>query len=931
MLKRPFFYRSLLAVAIGIGVSGCAQLPSSNHQEQLSSNTKASLPSAEIPYSKFQLDNGLTVIVHEDRKTPMVAVNVWYKVGSKDEQPGKTGFAHLFEHLMFNGSENFQDDFFVPFLSAGATDMNGTTNSDRTNYFANVPTSALDMALWMESDRMGHFAGAISQATLDEQRGVVQNEKRLGENRPYGKTWEYMAKDTFPAGHPYSWTTIGSMDDLNNASLDDVKEWFNTYYGPSNAVIVLAGDIDEKTAREKVSHYFGDIPAGQPLSKQSNWIAKRTEDKRRVIEDRVSQPRILKVWNIPPSGKQAEQELELLATILGDGKNSRLYKRLVQEEKLATSASAWVYSRQLAGQFAIDVQTKPGVDNQKVEGIIQEELNNLLNQGPSQQELKQARFKTMADFVMKTERIGGFGGKSDLLAWGEVYHNDPGFYQKNLDMLAKASVESIQNTGKAWLSSGVYTQVTQPYPEYSVSSDHADRSQLPSIDEVKAPSFPALQQASLPNGMKVVLIERDQSPLVSLRLQFNAGLASHQGYGKGVPDFVLSMLDEGTESRSAQGIQSKLDRLGAKLSTGISNDASYIDLSTLSSSLVGSVELMQDVVMHPVFDPQDIDRLKSARVDQISRETLEPDAMIRRELPDRLYGSGHPYATPETASGTREDIQAVDREELLRYYQEWFRPDNATLIVVGDTQLNQLMPLLEQAFKAWQAPEQPLPKVDFADAQTQVKPRVYLMDQPDAQQSTIVAAQLLPAFSPEQKQEELAFNIVNDLLGGTFTSRINMNLREDKSWTYGARSYGSQALEQRIFRVKTSVQTDKTAPALAEIKKELEGVVSQQPASRAEVLKYKGNRQQQLAGRYETNASLVKAVSQMVTYQLPDNYLEQYYSMIDNISIDSVRSIAHERLTPDHMVWMIVGDLDIIEPEIKALNLGEIQVIKPQA
>jgi zinc protease len=299
----------------------------------------------DMPFQRSVLPNGLTLIVHEDRKAPIVAVNVWYHVGSKNEKPGRTGFAHLFEHLMFNGTENYDKDFFGPLEQAGATDMNGTTNEDRTNYFQNVPTNALDLALWMESDRMGHLTGAISQPKLDEQRGVVQNEKRQGENEPYGKVWDFLTPKLYPANHPYSWSVIGSMEDLDAAKLDDVKDWFQNYYGAANAVVVVAGDIDAATARQKVEKYFGDIPAGPPVARQQAWVAKRTGSQRGIMQDRVPQARIYKVWNVPGWGTRDGDYLNLVSDILSTGKTSRLYKRLVYDEQVATSRHRWTSTK----------------------------------------------------------------------------------------------------------------------------------------------------------------------------------------------------------------------------------------------------------------------------------------------------------------------------------------------------------------------------------------------------------------------------------------------------------------------------------------------------------------------------------------------------------------------------------------------------------
>jgi zinc protease len=374
----------------------------------------------EIPYQKFTLPNGLTLIVHEDHKAPIVAVNVWYHVGSKNEKPGRTGFAHLFEHLMFNGSENYDKDFFGPLERAGATDMNGTTNEDRTNYFQNVPTNAVDLALWMESDRMGHLLGAISQAKLDEQRGVVQNEKRQGENQPYGTVWDFLTPKLYPANHPYSWTVIGSMADLDAAALDDVKDWFRTYYGAANAVIVVAGDIDAKTAKQKVEKYFGDIPAGPPVARQESWIAKRSGSQRGVLQDRVPQARIYKVWNIPGWGTPEADYLNLVSELLSSGKSSRLYKRLVYEEQIATDVSAYLDLREIGSLFVIEATARPGVDLAKVERAADEELRRFLAGGPTPAELRRVKTQFRAGFIRGVERIGGFGGKSDVLAQGEV-------------------------------------------------------------------------------------------------------------------------------------------------------------------------------------------------------------------------------------------------------------------------------------------------------------------------------------------------------------------------------------------------------------------------------------------------------------------------------------------------------------------------------
>jgi len=518
----------------------------------------AAQSAVDVPYERFVLANGLTVLVHEDHKAPIVAVNVWYHVGSKNERPGRTGFAHLFEHLMFNGSEHYDKEYQDPLERAGATDLNGTTNEDRTNYFANVPTSALDLVLWLESDRMGHLLGAITQAKLDEQRGVVQNEKRQNEDEPYGKVWDFLTPRLYPANHPYSWTVIGSMEDLDAAKLDDVKGWFQNYYGPANAVLVVAGDIDVATAKAKVERYFGDIPSGPPVARQETWIAKRSGSQRGVMQDRVPQARLYKVWNVPEWGSADGDYLGLAASALSTGKSSRLFKRLVYDEQIATDVDASVDLREIGGLFTIEAGVRPGVDPARVERAIDEELARLLAAGPTAVELQRAKTLTRAGFIRGVERIGGFGGKSDVLAKGEVFAGRPDYYRMQLARIAAATAAQVRGAAVRWLSDGVYTLEVQPFPDYAVAPSGADRSALPQPGTPPDAKFPALVRDTLSNGLKIVLAERRSIPLVRFDLLLDAGFAADQFAQPGTASLAMSMLDEGTATRSSLQISDAL-------------------------------------------------------------------------------------------------------------------------------------------------------------------------------------------------------------------------------------------------------------------------------------------------------------------------------------------------------------------------------------
>ncbi|MFN2421736.1 MAG: M16 family metallopeptidase, partial [Gemmatimonadota bacterium] len=686
----------------------------------------------EITYEKFVLPNGLTLIVHEDHKAPIVAINVWYHVGSKNEKPGKTGFAHLFEHLMFNGTENYNDDWFKAMVRVGATDLNGTTNPDRTNYFQNVPVEALDLVLWMESDRMGHLLGAIDQARLDEQRGVVQNEKRQGENQPYGVTRQLLAENTYPEGHPYHWTTIGSMEDLDAASLEDVQEWFKTYYGAANAVLVVAGDVEAQDVKQRVERFFGWIPAGPPVAKQDVWIAKMEGTHRQRVEDRVPQARIYKVWNIPPLGTEAFEHLNLVTDVLSVGKTSRLYKRLVYDDQIATEVFAFVQPREIGSQLSIVATAKPGQDLSAVERAIDEELTRFLENGPTAAELERAKTEYRADFIRGIERIGGFGGKSDVLAQGEVYLDDPAAYQTALTRVDGATVEDLHRAAREWLSDGVYILEVHPFPEYAAGTEAVDRATLPFPGSIAGAPFPTFERSELPNGLEIILVERHDVPQVRLQLVVDAGYAGDQLAKPGTANLAMDMLDEGTTKRDALEISEELQRLGATLTTGSNLDASVVIMSALTENLDASLALFADVVLNPAFPQADFERLQAQTVAGIEREMVNPTQMGLRVLPAILYDPGHAYANPLTGTGTTESVQSMTRDDLVGFHGTWFKPNNSTLIVVGDVTLAAIQPKLERLFAGWQAGEIPEKQVGPVERRDPA-PTVYLIDRPGSQ------------------------------------------------------------------------------------------------------------------------------------------------------------------------------------------------------
>ena len=929
---RPAALALALATALSAGYAAPAQA--------------AKAPTVDIPYESFTLPNGLRVVVHTDRKAPIVAVNIWYHVGSKDEPSGRSGFAHLFEHLMFNGSENYPGEFFTPFKAVGVTDQNGTTNSDRTNYFQNVPTTALDTALWMESDRMGHLLGAVDQKVLDEQRGVVQNEKRQGMNQPYGQMREVMTYTMYPEGHPYHHSVIGSMNDLNAAKLEDVKTWFKTWYGPNNAVLVLAGDIDLATAKQKAAQFFGHIPASPTMAQPKVDVAVLKQDGRTDLEDKVPQVMINRMWNVPQTGTRDADMLDLFSDVLGGSASSRLDRRLVHQDKLVDSVSTGNWASQLGGNFFVRAMVKQGVDPAKVEAAIDEEIKKLIAEGPTADELARAKTNYESGFVRGIERIGGFGGKADVLASCAIYEKNPGCFRDSLKAVANATPAQVRAAGAKWLAnpSHVFTvkpgarkelaeaPAGTPAPfvlpkvdaKYKTTASTVDRSAgVPMPKTFPDLKFPAQQRATLSNGTTVILAERHDVPVVQMNYQFAGGYSADPAGKPGIANFTASLLDEGAGDLDALGFASRKEALGAQIgaSAGLDNSGAY--LSALKQNLAPSVALLADMLRKPRFDQAEIDRVKGQWIAGIKQEKVQPSGVAMRVLPGLMFGAGHPYANPLSGTGTEAAISALTRDDLVAFHQQMMQPKGATVVVVGDTTLKEIVPVLEQHFGDW--------KVDAASAAPQIpavanikKPRVFLIDQPGAVQANIFAAELVPS---SKDAGAIAFDMANQVFGGDFTARLNMNLREDKHWSYGARSGASGAVGQRMWRASAPVQIDKTAESVAEIKREMaEFFGGSRKTSAEELVRQQKGLTLSLPGAYETAGSVMSTIASNVLYDRADDYVFTRKAAIETITPAQVDAAA-KTLDPNAITWVVVGDLSKTEAPIRALNLGEVTIL----
>jgi predicted Zn-dependent peptidase len=926
--------------------------PQSATAPQPESPAAALIRQVDIPYDSFTLDNGLRVIVHEDRKAPVVAVSVWYNVGSKDEPEGRTGFAHLFEHLMFNGSENAPGEFFEPMQQIGATDLNGTTWFDRTNYFQTVPRAALETALFLESDRMGHLLGAVTQANLDNQRGVVQNEKRSGDNEPFGLVEYAQLAALFPEGHPYRHSTIGSMADLDAASLDDVKSWFRENYGPNNAVLVLAGDIDTATARTLVNKYFGDIPRGPVNEPAEAPVPTLAAPVTQVMKDRVATTRIYRHWAVPGMLDADAVPLDVGAAVLGGLASSRLDNILVRQEQTAVNVSADVQSFHRVGMFEVTADVKPGADANQVAQRLDQIIGDLIANGPTEDEVQRVVMREVSSRIQGLEQVGGFGGKAVALAEGALYAEDPEHYKKQLLAYSRVTPAQVQAALRKWLTRPVYAltvvpgereayqeaagsrgathapryyrapaegdQPLAPAPKAGTSYVQVDRSKLPEVGQIGDLDFPEIERTQLSNGIPVIFARRATVPVVRVAAQFDAGFASDPKQKQGLQSLMAALLDEGTASKNSTQIAETQERLGAQVGASSSVDRTTVSLIALTTNLAPSLDLMADIIKNPAFDPKEVERLRAQRLAGIASELTQPTGIALRTLPPLLYGDQHPYGTPLTGSGTIDAVKSLTRDDIVAAHQTWMRPDLAQIFVVGDTTLAEIKPLLEQRFGTWSPPAAPKGMKTFPASVATAKPRIILIDRPQSPQSMILAGSVLPGQGTDDLTHLLQ---ANDVLGGSFLSRLNYDLRETKGWAYGVSGFINRVERQVPYIVFAPVQTDKTGPSIQALQQQIRDFVGSKGVTAAELERTRNGSIRELPGSFETSAAVMAALQQNELYNRPDDYYDTIASRYRAMTAAELDRAARAAIDPKNLVWVVVGDAAKVRPQLKSLGL----------
>jgi zinc protease len=887
-------------------------------------NQRASVP--KIEYEKYVLGNGLQVILHVDRKLPVVHVNQWFHVGSKNEKPGRTGFAHLFEHLMYQGSANAKGEYFAYAEKAGANlregGVNGTTNEDRTNYFITVPSANLAYALWLESDRIATLADSLTQQDFDNQREVVRNERRQGvENQPYGRAFKLISENLFPTGHPYSWPVIGSHEDLVAASMEDVRQFFRTYYTPNNLSLCIAGDFDPTEVKSLVERYYGSLIPGPALDRPKTSPAAILGEKVVEVNDRVPQDRVYMVWPAPNYFAEDEADLAMASVVLTDGLSSRLNRRLVYEDQFCSNVFSFNDAGEIAGLFVVMATARVGVELQRIEEIVTKEIQKLAEKGPSPEELKRAKTKWEYDYISGLERIGGIGGKADRLNAYNTYLGDPGQFEEDFDRHRRVSRESVKRALTQWLATN-NRLLLRFHPEQSkrTSIPPPDRARVPSLGADKQFTVPEVQSRRLENGMEVFVVERHDLPKVAVVLGTKAGSIGDPSEKAGVAHLTMQTIDRGTKTMAALDIEDALGDLGTALHGFAARESSYLSLDVLASNLGNATAILADVTLRPTFPMSEFEREKELHLDGLKQDSNSPNAIATRLRPILAFGSAHPYGRP--SRGVPSTVNAITRDDIVAYHRAFWKPATSALFFAGDVTLKQAVELANRFFGLWKSDVPPETKI--ASPQPFTYGKIYLVDRQDAAQTAV--SQILQG--PSRLTEDYyPLKLADAVWGGGFMNRLNLNLRENKGYTYGASSALALFSKAGYWFSGASVQTDKTKETVVEFMNELKDIAGAKPISEVELAEAKANRVRGFAQQFESVGRVAGIVADLWSYGLPMSDLQREPNEFAKATGITVNTVAQRYANVGKSMLLLVGDRLKIEDSVRGLNLGEVVVI----
>jgi zinc protease len=928
----------VLLFTVAALVAGCSRAPQPTVATEASETLK-------IDYEKFTLPNGLDVILSEDHRLPLVAVNLWYHVGPANEDAGRTGFAHLFEHMMFQGSKHVPGDLhFKTVEAAGGTDLNGTTDFDRTNYFETMPADRLETALWLESDRMGYLLDDLDQGKLSNQQDVVRNERRQSvENQPYGIVEEELYHQLFPKGHPYYASVIGSHADIQAAKLDDVKAFFKQFYAPNNASLVIVGDMDKAKTRALVEKYFGSLKRGAAVTKPSIETPRITAERRAVVKDRIELPRVYMAWLTSPIYTPGDSDADIAAGVLGGGRSSRLYKTLVYDKQIAQDVTAQQQSLTHGSVFTIQVTARPGHTPGELEKAIDEELAKFRDAGPEPAEVERARNVIETRIVEGLERFGGFEGVANRLNTYNHFLGKPGYLGEDIQRYRNVTPTSVKSfvrqqltpaarvvvhavSGQQDLGAAVPTpkapKVAPGTGVEAVNADEAWRKEAPKPGQARTIQLPMPASFQLANGLTVLLNARPGLPVVSANLVVKTGSGANPTDKPGLANFTAAMLDQGTMSRSAPQIADRVAQLGASLRTTSTMDSSQTSGASLRRNFEGLLELIADVNRHPAFPAQEIERQRASRLGSLAQQRENPNAVANAVMFAALYGTAHPYGYTEL--GTETSNKAMSKDDLQAFWSKNFVPNNAALIVSGQITEAELRPLVEKAFGDW---ARGTPASPSLGQPATTAARLVVVDTPGAQQtqlrvSTIGAARATPDYE--------ALRVMNEELGGLFSSRINLNLREEHGYTYGASSQFVFRRAAGPFLVATGVRTDVTAPAVTEIYKEIRRM-KDTPMTSEELTMAKDSLVRSLPSDFQTSADVTATTAAIYVYDLGLDYFSKYAARFSAVTIEQAKAAAEKYLAPEKLVVVAIGDRAKIGASLQALKLGALEVRKSDA
>jgi zinc protease len=877
----------------------------------------------KLEFEKYTLQNGLQIILHVDRTLPMVHVNCWYHVGSKNERPGRTGFAHLFEHMMFEGSKN-ADGKYLPFIEKAGGNLfeggvNGTTNEDRTNYFETVPSGSLEYVLWLESDRLATLTDVLTQKKLDNEREIVKNERRQGlENQPYGRWYSLLSENLFPAGHPYGHAVIGIPDDLNAASADDVKDFFHSYYSPNNLSLAITGDFDPAQAKLLIQKYFAPIPPGPALDRPTRWVPLLDTQKAVDVSDHVPQERIYFAWPSPAFFDKDDAELDLASLILVDGLTSRLYKSLVYENQLCSDVVAFQQSSEIAGYFAMWATARPGESLARIEGVITQEISRLAREGPTEEELSRAKAKWELQYLTGLERIGGFGGQADLLNMYNTFLGTPDRFAADVQRHRGVTSTTLKQAVAVWIGKPNKLTIRFHPTSAKLQADATvDRSRVPELGADRPFQAPKVLTGKLENGISIYVVPRSNLPKVVFQFATRAGSADDPVTKAGLASLLVETMKRGTHTRNSLQIDESFGNLGASLRTGAERDYAAFTVEVIKRNLAPVLSVVSDIAELPSFPAEEVDREKKKQLDLLAQAESSANEVSGRLASVLFFGAGHPYGHP--VEGFRSTVQSINQEDLKTFYETYWKPASSAVFFTGDISLEEAKELSRTAFGAWQggsAPRPVIPPPQQADGG-----KIYLVNRPDAAQT--VVSQILRA--PKRGSGEYyPLELANAVWGGAVGARLGMNLREEKGYSYGVLSSPYFFAEGSFWVASGGVQTDKTKESVLEFQKELGFFAGKKPVSNEELATAKQERIRGYAQQFESLSRVSGQALDLWVLGQPISDLQEEPEALENVSLNSVNAVAEKYANPAHAMMLLVGDSAKIEPGLREHSAGDI-------